>query len=291
MTSPLPVPPVIMPYDVLPKSASLAAGRERQDTPRCAAAPCPARRPRGPTRAWAWRSGASECGRRLKAGVRCTTPRILSMFRSRTSSFKRAALERGEERLLLARGPRHQQLVAGLHLRHGVPPAEPVGHHQPVEAPVVPQDAREQLGALRGVGAVQLVVGGHHRPRPGLADGDLEAAQVDLAQRPLGDLDVDGVAVPLVVVGGEVLRTRSRRPATGRPSRSAAAIRPATSGSSEKYSKFRPPRGLRWVLRAGPSSTSTPYSRVSFPIARPTGSTRSVSQDDASRVAIGKAVQ
>ena len=71
----------------------------------------------------------------------------------------------------------------------------------------------------------------------------------------------------------------------------AAAMRPETRGSSEKYSKFRPPRGLRWVLRAGPRITSTPYSRVSFPIARPTRSTRSTSKLEARRVAIGNAVQ
>jgi hypothetical protein len=38
---------------------------------------------------------------------------------------------------------------------------------------------------------------------------DLEAAQVDLAQRPLADLHVDDVAVPFVVVGDEVLEGRA----------------------------------------------------------------------------------
>ena len=131
-----------------------------------------------------------------------------STLRSRTSSCSGPAHERREQRLLLRGRARHQQVVAGVHLRHRVAPAEPVGHHQAVEAPVVAQDARQQRRALRRVGAVQLVVGRHDRPRLRLAHEDLEAAQVDLAQRALRHLHVDDVAVPLVVVGDEVLRRR-----------------------------------------------------------------------------------
>jgi hypothetical protein len=125
---------------------------------------------------------------------------MIPTLRSRTSSFS-SPLSGGR--------PGHQQLVPGLHLRYRIPAAEPVGHHQAVEAPVVTQHAREERLALRRVGAVDLVVGGHDRPRPGLPHHDLEAPEVDLAQRPLRDLHVDDVAVPLVVVGDVVFRRRA----------------------------------------------------------------------------------
>ncbi len=75
------------------------------------------------------------------------------------------------------------------------------------------------------------------------------------------------------------------------PRTMAPAILPETRGSSEKYSKCLPPSGFLWVLSAGPSNTSAPYSFTSFPMAAPTRSTRATSQEDASSVAIGKAVQ
>ena len=52
--------------------------------------------------------------------------------------------------------------------------------------------------------AADLVVATHHRERPALAHARLERRQVDLAQRPLVDLHVDGAAVLLLVVGGVV---------------------------------------------------------------------------------------
>ena len=56
-----------------------------------------------------------------------------------------------------------------------------------------------------GVLAVDLVVGGHDGPGVALADGDLEAAEVELAGGALGDALIDGRAVGLLGVYGEVL--------------------------------------------------------------------------------------
>ena len=53
----------------------------------------------------------------------------------------------------------------------------------------------------------------------------------------------------------------------------AAASRPLRSGSSERYSKHRPPAGWRLRLSPGPSTTDTPSDRASSPIAPPTSST------------------
>lgn len=63
-----------------------------------------------------------------------------------------------------------------------------------------------------------------------------------------------------------------------------------TSGSSEKYSKFRPQRGERLMLAPGPSSTLTPSARDSTPSATPTRSTSAGSQVDARVDAVGKHV-
>ena len=61
-------------------------------------------------------------------------------------------------------------------------------------------------------------------------------------------------------------------------------------GSSEKYSKLRPQRGLRLVFRPGPSSTATSCAAASSPIAWPICSPRAGSQLHATVAAVGKQV-
>src|SRR5665811_2203231 len=48
----------------------------------------------------------------------------------------------------------------------------------------------------------------------------------------------------------------------------AEASSPATYGSSEKYSKFRPHNGDRLMFKPGPNRTPTPSARLSSPSAR-----------------------
>ena len=62
---------------------------------------------------------------------------------------------------------------------------------EPLEAPLVAQHRRQQPRVLRRVDAVDAVVRAHHRPRLRGLDDPLEAAQVDLAQRPLVDVGAD----------------------------------------------------------------------------------------------------
>ena len=62
------------------------------------------------------------------------------------------------------------------------------------------------------------------------------------------------------------------------PRISAAAILPVRYGSSEKYSKFLPHRGLRLMFIPGPRSTLTPSAMASFPSPSPTCCARSSSQ-------------
>ena len=70
----------------------------------------------------------------------------------------------------------------------------------------------------------------------------------------------------------------------------AAAIFPASRGSSESYSKFRPQRGLRWMFTAGASQTEMLFSFTSAAAASPALETKSSSQVAARSVAQGQAV-
>ena len=83
--------------------------------------------------------------------------------------------------------------------------AEPVRHHEPVETPLIPQDAVDEVRLFAAVDAVHLVVGRHHGPDAGLLYGGLEGDEVDLPQRALGDLGADGHPLELLVVAGIVL--------------------------------------------------------------------------------------
>ena len=104
-----------------------------------------------------------------------------------------------------ADGPGHLEIEAGERGRRRRVRAEPVRHHQPVEAPLAPQDAVDEVGLLAAVGPVDLVVGGHHGPDAGLPYGGFEGDEVDLPKGPLGDLGADGHPLVLLVVAGEVL--------------------------------------------------------------------------------------
>ena len=83
--------------------------------------------------------------------------------------------------------------------------AVPVRHDQPVELPLVAQDAVDQVQLLAAVDPVHLVVRGHQRPHAGLAHRRFERHQVHGAQRVLVDLGADGHPFVLLVVTGEML--------------------------------------------------------------------------------------
>ena len=70
----------------------------------------------------------------------------------------------------------------------------------------------------------------------------------------------------------------------------APAMRPVTSGSSEKYSKMRPPRGSRTRFAAPPSRTLNPLPLASAPTASPWRRASERSQLDASARSDGIAV-
>ena len=79
-----------------------------------------------------------------------------------------------------------------------------LGRGLPVITPLAAEDIPERVVVHIGVDAIHQVVRGHERPGLGLADGNLERAQVELAERPLGDDRVDGQPVRLLLVADKV---------------------------------------------------------------------------------------
>ena len=116
-----------------------------------------------------------------------------------------AVLDGVDDLLVLQVGTRLEHVVAGTHLGRGVVTAVPVGHHGALVAPFVAQDGGYQVLALGGIGAVDLVVGGHDRPGIGFLDRDFEALEVDFALGAGADDGVVAGTVGLLVVVSEVL--------------------------------------------------------------------------------------
>ena len=82
-----------------------------------------------------------------------------------------------------------------------------VGDDHALIAPLVPEDVRQKAPALADVGAVDQIVGGHHRGGAALFNDPLEGRQEDLPQSPLlHDVVVDGAHV-IGVIADEVLHT------------------------------------------------------------------------------------
>ena len=111
----------------------------------------------------------------------------------------------GQGRAEPGRGARHLEVEAGPRGGDSRVGAEPVRHHQPVEAPFVPEYPINEVGLLAAVDAIDLVVRGHHRPDAGLAHGGFEGDEVNLPECALGDLGADGHPLVLLVVAGVVL--------------------------------------------------------------------------------------
>ena len=116
-----------------------------------------------------------------------------------------SVLEGAHDLFVLEGGTGLEHVVAGGNLLGGVVSAEPVGHDESLEAPLVTKDGGEEVFALGGVGAVEFVVGTHDGPGSGFLDGDFEPLQVNFALGAGADDGVVGGAVGLLVVEGEVL--------------------------------------------------------------------------------------
>ena len=98
-----------------------------------------------------------------------------------------------------------QHVVAGSHLGGAVVTAEPVGHHEALEAPFVTKDGGDEVPALGSVSTVNLIVGAHDGPGIGLLHGNLDTFEVNLALGTGADDGVVARTVGFLVVVGEVL--------------------------------------------------------------------------------------
>ena len=112
-----------------------------------------------------------------------------------------AAVAGGVHDLVVRVARRHFEVESGVEGGDAVVVGAPVAHDDAFEAPFVAQHIGEQPAVLRGVHAVDAVVG----PRLGGLDDVLEGREVDFAQRALGDVGGYAQAVGLLVVGGKVL--------------------------------------------------------------------------------------
>ena len=99
----------------------------------------------------------------------------------------------------------HDQVEAAVRSGRGGLGGEPVGHDQPVPAPLALDHLVDHVVLLGRRDAVHVVVRRHDRPGLRIGDGDLEREQVELPQRRLVDDAVDRVAVGLGLVGDQVL--------------------------------------------------------------------------------------
>ena len=116
-----------------------------------------------------------------------------------------AALHSSHDRVELFLLTRLQHVVACRHLHGTVLAPEPVGHNRSLIAPLVAEDGLYEFLALRSIDAVDIVIGGHHRPGLALLDGNLETLEVDLTEGTLGNAGIVAHAVGLLIVGSEVL--------------------------------------------------------------------------------------
>jgi hypothetical protein len=112
---------------------------------------------------------------------------------------------RGELAAPRSRRSRHGQVEPGHRGRHRAARGVPVGQGHALEAPLVLEDGRQQLGVLGHGDAVDHVVAGHHQVQVRLAYAGLERGEVQLAQHMLGDPRVVRPALRLGVVADVVL--------------------------------------------------------------------------------------
>ena len=224
-----------------------------------------------------------EVGAGCRSGARSRSWSTRATAWSSRRLVELAGAHRGDDRGVAdAEVGRHLEVEPGGDRRDAVVDRAPVGHHEPVEAPLVAQHLGEQPVVLRRVGAVDLVVGAHHRPRPRLLDDALEAGQVDLAQRALVDVGRDAQPVGLLVVGRVVLDRRADALAL-----QALDERRAEHAGDERVLgevlEVAPAQRERLMLMPGPRTTSTPCARASSPTASPTRRTSSGSKDEPER--------
>ena len=233
------------------------------------------RAPRAPRR-WGPRRTAARTGR-AGASSAARVPTAASSSASSTLPVGEAVRQRARRRRPCAAARRRRRRPAP-----GAPPrrgrrqpvgrrdhldAHVVGGDDPVEAPLVAQDRRQQL--VRGVArhAVDVAVRRHDARDPGVPDRGLERDELLVAQLARADVRrAPGSARPRRGRGRPCAwpsRARRRRgPAPGAPRRRRSRAPVARYGSSPYVSSIRPQRGSRAMSRTGASACRAPVSSI-----------------------------
>ena len=96
--------------------------------------------------------------------------------------------------------PRHLQVAARPQRLHPVVHRAPVGYHQAVKAPFLPQHAVEHRLVFAAIFATKPVIRSHDAQRASFLDGDFKPAQVNLPQGLFLYVGIDGLPVEFRVV-------------------------------------------------------------------------------------------
>ena len=234
------------------------------------------------------------------AAVRAVTRRLAERATRATAARRRrrasrharpsAANDDPRRHACLGLRARHLEVEAGGDRGHARIHRSPVRDHGTLEAPLVAQHLGEQPVVLRGGDAVDPVVRAHHGPRLLAPHDPLEGGKVDLAQRALVDLGAHRHPVGLLVVRGEVLEGRADpgRLQAAHPRGAELAGQQRVLGevlevaTAQRRALDVDARAEQRRRRRGRAASS--------PSARPTRSTSSTFQLDASPAAGGKQV-
>ena len=158
----------------------------------------------------------------------------------------------------------------------------PVAHHVAVKAPLVAENIGQQALVFSGERTVDTVIRAHNRPRLRVLYGSLKRRKVNFAQGAFINDAVVGHAVVFLTVGGEMLHADADILALH-----AIYVVFGRYGSSERYSKLRPPSGERLMLMAGPSRTERSSAWQAWPSTSPERRDSSRSNEHAMQEPVG----
>ena len=117
-------------------------------------------------------------------------------LRNRSHQFRPAHLRR----------PGHLDIEPRKRGPNGFIGAPPIGDHNAVKAPAIPEDFREQAPMGRTVDSPKAMVGGHKSPGPAHPNRAFEGVEVALGEGLGIDLHRHAVPFRFAVIGDEMLR-------------------------------------------------------------------------------------
>ena len=161
--------------------------------------------------------------------------------------FLDAAVSNGRKQIVFIHvvAGRHFEIEAAVGRAHRVIGRNPVRHHDALKSPLLSGHVDIEVSVLRGVLAVDEIVGIHDRADVSVLHRGFERRQINLSRSAFVD---DGVAIvpeELGIVGEEMLYGRTDALLLHAGDVAGGDTAPARKGSSPKYSKLRPFMGAR----------------------------------------------